>query len=55
MQIAARTPEVKQIMQHLLTNLGPQIMHTENEQVFKGFMMAYYAISDLQNINTTEE
>ena len=55
MQIAARTPEVKQIMEHLLNNLGPQIMHTENEQVFKGFMMAYYAIAQLQNTNITEE
>ena len=55
LQIAARTPEVKQVMEYLLTNQAPQIMHSETEQVFKGFIMAYYAITNLQNITTTEE
>lgn len=55
LQIAARTPEVKQIMEYLLNTQAPQIMHRESEQIFKGFMMAYYAIVELQEINTTEE
>lgn len=55
LQIAARAPEANQILEYLLKEQAPQIMHRENEQVFKGFMMAYYAIVELQNITTTQE
>jgi hypothetical protein len=47
--------DVQKVMEYLLKNQAPTIMHRENEQVFKGFMMAYYAICDLQNVTTTEE
>lgn len=55
LEIAARSPEVQQVMNYLLTTEAPAIMHRENEQVFKGFMMAYYAISDLQKTTQIEE
>lgn len=46
---------MNQILEYLLKEQAPQIMHRENEQVFKGFMMAYYAITELQNVTTTQE
>ena len=51
---AARTPEVKKIADYLLTNQGPKVLSREHEQVFKGFMMAYFAIIDLQDQTITE-
>ena len=46
---------MQKVMEYLLKQEAPQIMHRESEQVFKGFMMAYYAIVDLQTITKTEE
>lgn len=37
------------MLDYLLTEQGPTVLTREHEQVFKGFMMAYYAIVDLQN------
>lgn len=51
---AARTPEVKAVANYLLTDQGPKVLNRENEQVFKGFMMAYYAIIDLQDQKITQ-
>lgn len=42
------------VMDYLLKTQGPMILHRETEQVYKGFMMAYYAISELQQIKTQE-
>ena len=53
-KIAARSPEVKMVMDYLLTKQGPMILFRETEQVYKGFMMAYYAIHELQQIKTQE-
>lgn len=47
--------DVQKVMDYLLKDRAPQIMHVENEQVFKGYMMAYYDIVELQNITTTQE
>ena len=51
---AARTPEVKKIAEYLLKIQGPQVLNREHEMVFKGFMMAYYAIIELQDKTITE-
>jgi hypothetical protein len=51
---AARTPEVKAIANYLLTDQGPKVLNREHELVFKGFMMAYYAIIELQDKTITE-
>ena len=51
---AARTPEVKKIAEYLLNYQGPRVLNREHEQVFKGFMMAYYAIIELQDQTITE-
>lgn len=53
--IASRTPEVKAMLDYLLMEQGPTVLTREHEQVFKGFMMAYYAIVDLQNQTITKE
>lgn len=54
LKLSARSADVQKVMEYLLKQVAPQVMHVETEQVFKGFMMAYYAISDLQNITTEE-
>lgn len=46
---------MKKIMEYLLTEQGPNVMSRETEQVFKGFMMAYYSIIELQNKTVTEK
>lgn len=48
---------MKAIANYLLTDQGPKVLNREHEQVFKGFMMAYYAIIELQDktITQTEE
>lgn len=48
---------MKAIANYLLTTEGPSLLTREHELVFKGFMMAYFAIIDLQNktITTTTE
>ena len=51
---AARTPEVKAIANYLLTDQGPKVLNREHELVFKGFMMAFYAIIELQDKTITE-
>lgn len=45
---AARSPEVKLVLTHLLDNLAPMAMHNQPEQVFKGYMMALFDIKELQ-------
>ena len=45
---AARSPEVKLVLTHLLDNLAPMTMHNQPEQVFKGYMMALFDIKELQ-------
>ena len=52
--MSARTPEAKLLLNYLLTQQAPAIMNREHELVFKGFMMAYFAIVDLQNQKITE-
>ena len=52
---AARTPEVKAIAEYLLKDQGPKVLNREHEQVFKGFMMAYFAIIELQDRKIIEE
>jgi 6-phosphogluconolactonase/glucosamine-6-phosphate isomerase/deaminase len=53
--VFAAAPSQNETLEYLLKEQAPQIMHRENEQVFKGFMMAYYAISDLQKTTQIEE
>lgn len=45
---------MKAVANYLLTDQGPKVLNRENEQVFKGFMMAYYAIIDLQDQKITQ-
>ena len=46
---------MKAIANYLLTMQGPNVLSREHEMVFKGFMMAYYAIIELQEKTITEE
>lgn len=46
---------MKKIAEYLLTDQGPKVLNREHEQVFKGFMMAYYAIIELQEQKITED
>lgn len=55
LKLSARSADVQKVMEYLLKDRAPQVMSVESEQVFKGFMMAYYTIVELQNITTTEE
>lgn len=45
---------MKAIANYLLTDQGPKVLNREHELVFKGFMMAYYAIIELQDKTITE-
>ena len=46
---AARSPEVKLLLTHLLNNQAPTVMHNQPEQVFKGYMMALFDIKETQD------
>ena len=45
---------MKKIAEYLLKDQGPKVLGREHEQVFKGFMMAYFAIIELQDKVITE-
>ena len=55
LQKAARTPEVQMVLEHLLNKEGLLVASRESEAVFKGFMLAYYAILNLQTMKITKE
>lgn len=43
------------IADYLLNNQAQIVLSREHELAFKGFMMAYYAITNLQNLTITED
>ena len=53
--MASRTPEVKKILDYLLKVQGPTILNLSSEQIYKGFMMAYYSILELQDMTLTTQ
>ena len=55
LQKAARSPEVQMVLDHLLNKEGLLVSSRENESVFKGFMLAYYTILNLQTMKITKE
>ncbi len=50
----SRTPEVKAMLEYLL-NKGENLMYSQNSDVYKGFMIAWYAIKTLQSETITQE